>query len=906
MGSDQDFSTIFEHLTGHEPMPWQEALYKEWFSQGKVPSSCDLPTGLGKTLVIAIWLVARLVGAPLPRRLVYVVNRRTVVDQTTTEVERLRENLAKLADVPFNTLSISTLRGQFADNHEWSADPSRPAVICGTVDMIGSRLLFEGYRLGFKSRPLHAGFLGQDALLVHDEAHLEPAFQKLIEKIECEQKCREKTDSLQWPKLRVMQLTATARSSTDDNDNTFGLQEKDHEHPIVTKRINAAKNLHLHPCEDEKKTLVADIVEWTTTDNHLASADTILVFVRLVKDAEDVTAALSKKLKEAKLPEHVATLTGTMRGLERDDLVRNPVFVRFLQQSDRPDGVAPAEGTVYLVCTSAGEVGVNLSADHMVCDLSTFDSMAQRLGRVNRFGERDDTRVDVVHPTKFDDKDKLTPAREATLELLIKLNGDASPKALGELPAAERLAAFAPAPTILPATDILFDAWALTTIKGKMPGRPSVAPYLHGIAEWEPSRTSVAWRSEVEIITSELLEREGKEFPQELLADYPLKPHELLSDATERVMKSLQALAAKHPDVSVWLLDAQGILRVASLREIANPQATQAKDKKPLEKAMEDGIVLLPPAVGGLTTQGTLSGEEVHNPDHPRGYDVADEWFEDKEKINRRRVRIWNLGEPPEGMALVRTIDLHPDADEMEADEGGNGTSTRRFWHWYVRPRDADNASRESSRPIKWEHHTQDVVNRTTEIVKALDLTHDLKQAVILAAELHDLGKKRDLWQRSIGNPIPTEWYAKSGRPGTKFNGDEADKRWQRGFRCDYRHEFGSLLDVLDPLDEHQEHRAKLNELTPEMQDVVLHLIAAHHGRARPHFAETESIDPDHKTPTVESESVEVMRRYARLQRKYGRWGLAYLESLLRAADWDASAHPSDISNSSEHAEKPS
>ena len=29
------------------------------------------------------------------------------------------------------------------------------------------------------------------------------------------------------------------------------------------------------------------------------------------------------------------------------------------------------------------------------------------------------------------------------------------------------------------------------------------------------------------------------------------------------------------------------------------------------------------------------------------------------------------------------------------------------------------------------------------------------------------------------------------------------------------------------------------------------------------------------------------------LQRKYGRWGLAYLESLLRAADWAASAEPS-------------
>ena len=35
------------------------------------------------------------------------------------------------------------------------------------------------------------------------------------------------------------------------------------------------------------------------------------------------------------------------------------------------------------------------------------------------------------------------------------------------------------------------------------------------------------------------------------------------------------------------------------------------------------------------------------------------------------------------------------------------------------------------------------------------------------------------------------------------------------------------------------------------------------------------------------------MRRFVRLQRRFGRWGLAYLESLVRAADYKASADPS-------------
>ena len=194
------FKTTFKALTNHEPFPWQIELFGEWFAKGKFPESCNLPTGLGKTSVIAIWLIA-LMNHPdkMPRRLVYVVNRRTVVDQTTDEVERIRENLFKQEDRPEHVrqLAISTLRGQFADNHEWSADPSRPAVICGTVDMIGSRLLFSGYGIGFKTKPLHAGFLGQDVLLVHDEAHLEPAFQTLLVAIEKEQmRERERLDQI--------------------------------------------------------------------------------------------------------------------------------------------------------------------------------------------------------------------------------------------------------------------------------------------------------------------------------------------------------------------------------------------------------------------------------------------------------------------------------------------------------------------------------------------------------------------------------------------------------------------------------------------------------------------------------------------------------------------------------------
>jgi CRISPR-associated endonuclease/helicase Cas3 len=92
------FSALFQALTGTNPFPWQQSLY-ESFVRGEIPSVADIPTGLGKTSVVAIWLIA-LINHPnkMPRRLVYVVNRRTVVDQTTTEVMRLRERLQQMPD----------------------------------------------------------------------------------------------------------------------------------------------------------------------------------------------------------------------------------------------------------------------------------------------------------------------------------------------------------------------------------------------------------------------------------------------------------------------------------------------------------------------------------------------------------------------------------------------------------------------------------------------------------------------------------------------------------------------------------------------------------------------------------------------------------------------------------------
>lgn len=88
MNDTHAFDARFAALTGNEPFPWQRRLYHrlsgtESGGVPDVPKSCCLPTGLGKTSVIAVWMLALADGAPLPRRMVYVVNRRTVTKPNT-------------------------------------------------------------------------------------------------------------------------------------------------------------------------------------------------------------------------------------------------------------------------------------------------------------------------------------------------------------------------------------------------------------------------------------------------------------------------------------------------------------------------------------------------------------------------------------------------------------------------------------------------------------------------------------------------------------------------------------------------------------------------------------------------------------------------------------------------------
>jgi CRISPR-associated endonuclease/helicase Cas3 len=327
-----------------------------------------------------------------------------------------------------------------------------------------------------------------------------------------------------------------------------------------------------------------------------------------------------------------------------------------------------------------------------------------------------------------------------------------------------------------------------------------------------------------------------------------------LRDRTDRVFEHFKTIEKRAAELPVWLLSRDGDLQVTTFTQLVE------RGQKPLE----DATVILPPAAGGLTKSGTLDSNAVAVEHDSIDYDIADEWRDTDD--SPRRQRVWGGHYKPPGMRLVRRIDLPAEAGAEEQEE-----PEIRSWLWYARPHSADD---DGSRVARQAQELKIHLDWTREFAcrlakKLLPEEESLARAVVLAARWHDLGKDRRVWQRSIGNN-GAEVLAKSG-PGMK-----PLERLTR-----YRHEFGSLLDVtIEP---------EFQQLDEDMRALVLHLIAAHHGRARPHFPIEEAFDPERSLPDVQGAAAQVPQRFGRLQRRYGRWGLAWLESLVRAADAMAS-----------------
>lgn len=879
---------------GQRPFPWQLKLLGR-FREGRVPRSLDIPTGLGKTATIAIWLLARALGGRLPRRMVYVVDRRAVVDQATevavalrgwlAERPQLRRALGLAGDLP-----ISTLRGQFVDNRAWMEDPARPAVIVGTVDMVGSRLLFEGYASSRKIRPYQAGLLGVDTLFTLDEAHLVPPFEALIEAITATPSTLHAADEAEGnaiPRSRLLALSATGRQHQGE---AFTLTRADADHPVVAKRLNATKRIHIEALEGAALPESLAARAWQLAESG-ERAVRCVVFVDKRADAEATASALAKlaglgRTKRGQAPvAEVELLTGGRRVFERLEAARRLAEMGFVAGSD----ASPAH-PCFLIATSAGEVGVDLDAAHMVSDLVALERMVQRLGRVNRRGEGDASVRVLVQATdgRQAKRDKRAAAeaarRAACLEALSALprgeDGalDGSPAALQGLTVAaaqdENLRArltraTTPAPLSPALERPTLDAWAMTSLK-EHPGRPEVAPWLRGWVDDEP-QTRVVWRSLLPLPAHGSGRRPYRLGDLErYFAAAPPHTSEVLETETYRVVgwlmariKRLRKTAQKEPggriaralrDPITYALDGSG-----ELEQVWHAEDLEKWTKSQRDRAFVGRTLVVPDWVAGLE-RGLLDAKAEHTPQ--TGDRVA--WFESEE------------GLPPVPPFRVREIEAEaaPTADRAWRERerlplAFSGTDDVTQWLVVEKWRDdsATEDDRSAGPPQHLDEHQRWAADRAASIAERLGLSEDLTRVVTLAARLHDEGKRADRWQRAFRAPEDGYAYAKTRGP--------IDVQRLDG----YRHEFGSLTYV--------ETSPDFRDLAPDHQDLVRHLVAAHHGFARP-LIRTDGCD-DAPPSGLEARAREVALRFHRLQDRWGPFGLAWLEALVRAADQQAS-----------------
>jgi len=443
---------------------------------------------------------------------------------------------------------------------------------------------------------------------------------------------------------------------------------------------------------------------------------------------------------------------------------------------------------------------------------------------------------------------------------------DASPRTLRDLLKGldedEKTKAFSPKPIAPPLTNILLDAWSLTSIRKAMPGRPAVESYLHGLTS-DPPETYVAWRKEVD-----LLDRANAD--AETLRDWfracHIEARERLRDRTDRVESALQDLLKSHRkknaecDFPIILLNERGDAERAHASEIVEKEFNLAYR-----------TVVLPIDAGGLSLQGMLDGRIIdpatdvaETAGQTEGERRRERWILTQSEDSEHWEQLPTDGtrsSPPEGLREFERVTLRAPSE---------GTEQETEVQYLMLMTSLQQSALENPEIARTrqtlEQHSGYIERYARDIAKALKLSSEFGEALATAAWWHDQGKARPVWQRFACNPDIAVPLAKSLKylHGRSLGG--------------YRHEFGSLLDTA--VDNAFQNR-------PE-RDLILHLIAAHHGWARPHF-DPRARDHTYTTRENEQAAIEVMRRFGRLQQRFGRWGLAWLESLLRCADIAAS-----------------
>jgi CRISPR-associated endonuclease/helicase Cas3 len=1015
----KDFAAFFRAVHGQEPFPWQTRLLERVTAEGRWPALLDLPTGSGKTAAIdvALFHLALDAGRPVeqrtaPRRIVMVVDRRTVVDQAFERAKRLANELASTSDDVVKRvasalrppggsgepLAIAQLRGGMPRDDAWARRPDQPLVAVSTVDQVGSRLLFRGYGVSEAMRPIHAGLLGNDVLLLLDEVHLSEPFRQTLNAVARYRGWREAPLPDRW---HLVEMSATpepaARPAAPAKQRTpppagverFALRSEDRADPRLARRLSAKKPFDLVEVkvaggEAAKRATFAEACA-ARAAGFAKPGRVVGVVVNRVATAREVAARLGAngRLSPGK---NLFLVTGRMRPLDRDDLDQE---IAPLVRSGRERGAN--EEPVVIVSTQCIEAGADFDFDALVTECASLDALRQRFGRLNRLGDIDDAHAAVLARSDALAKDESDPiygrALAKTWEWLGQGVSDFGVDAMeAALPSGETLEdMLAPrgrAPVMLPAH---LDAWVQT--KPAPVPDPEVALWLHGIQRRGAPEVQLVWRAD---LNERLLER--------------AKADPAVREAVGKRMEAcppvaLEALSVPLDAARAWLQggDAPDLADVeggpAREGDEDEPQARPSRGGRPA--LLWDGddshviggdapgrglsippgsTLVVPSAYGGLL-QGNWDptakepvvdqGDRARwvqtgrptlrlHPDalsldpeigdarwarKPAASDAEEPDLEDRESIEGALAEMeaalpdgsWLrralVGLSPKGHAggrkppaIVRNepIQRREDGEDIEV-EPGYLTVVGRFVVREGRtpglPAGGTTTEGEDGSllgvEVKLSEHLRGVASWAHRFAESCALPEVVAKSLVAAAEWHDAGKVDVRFQRMLRGGADSRVSTHEPIAKSKMLAADRTARQRAAERSGYpkgaRHELASVALLADPA-------ARLPDGVD--RDLVLHLVASHHGWCRPFAPVAEDRQPveleleiggtivravgpdeaaggpkprrtvrawsDHGLERLDSG---VADRFWRLVERYGWFGLAWLEAILRLAD---------------------
>lgn len=398
----------------NEPFPYQTLLAGGDSGRPCSSNLIDIPTGLGKTAAVVIaWIWNRVVlqRQDWPRRLVYCLPMRTLVEQTQSEVQRWVTNVlvessgsSKEAVIELEWLRdhspIILMGGEEMDEQkkQWDVHPEKPAIIIGTQDMLLSRALNRGYGMSRYRWPMHFALLNNDCLWVMDETQLMGVGVETSAQMDGFRNAANMPVFGGCPTWWMSATLAPDRLNTVDHREpnggwpTIRLSDQERREGRPHELANAPKLLEKAPVVLSKannKTYGAELAK-LIVERHTSGTLTLVV-VNRVSRAQEVYNAITKGKKPLYDPAKVGLIHSRFRAGDR---ARNTALLT--SQGDR-----------IIIATQAVEAGVDVSARLLVTELAPWASLVQRFGRCNRRAEFEQAEVLWVDLEHAGEKDEL-------------------------------------------------------------------------------------------------------------------------------------------------------------------------------------------------------------------------------------------------------------------------------------------------------------------------------------------------------------------------------------------------------------------------------------------------------------------------------------------------------------------